>query len=865
MNPNSLSIDYNAKSSQHSIPPCPTLANTIAFAAFFISGFASLVYQVAWFRMTATVLGNTVHASAAVLAAFMAGLAFGSKVFGRLAPRLKSPLFVYALQEVIIGVWAMGTPWMLTNLHLCFVPITRAVPDTPTVGAMTRFLVALLPMLLPTVLMGGTLPVLSEHFTRAGRIPYLKVGSLYSLNTFGAMAGTAVAGFVLIERFGLRNTVWLAAGLSLAIGILLLLLVHQRTLCKQSETTAGVEPPISNRYLLPLFFVTGFAALGLEVCWTRVLVLHFGSSVYAFSVMLLTFLLGVALGSFIGGWIAQRFGCPALLLGLVLMVIPLSLFVQFSQLLFLSEWMRTVVENFHLFSHSQIIMLYLLIGLWLLIIPTLAMGLVFPLAVRLLQPDERVSGAGVGRLYFWNTLGNLAGAVGTALVLVPLLGVQRSILALAMLELMAATYLLAHQYLVREWRRALAAVMAAVIFLAGYQILYAKERVMEAAGPFRPKSDEKRKMIFFSEDTVATVSLQHITRHKSDWLSLNVNGVNVAGTTPDLITIQKMQGHLPLLVHGNAKSVCHIGLGSGGTAAAVATHPVEQITIVEMAPSVITASREHLGVINNGVLNDPRVRLIVQDGRNFLLTTAETFDVILSDSIHPRYSGNGSLYTLDYYRLCAKRLNPGGIVSMWLPMYGLTTRNYRMILRSFHAIFPHTTVWYVNSTINSYSIVMGTREPARIDMTRLAAQLTGRVLEDMANISAHDPERILDYFITADDGVGKLAGDVPFHTDDRPVVEYESARVLGRRTTVFDNLKQVAMAREEPFPYLTGRYNRVRLERFYEATSHSLLGHGLYLLGKTAEARKEYLQAVAINPEDLEPIDLFIKFTINKE
>jgi len=848
----SIYYDRGAISNRNSM--YSRLVNTIAFVAFFASGFAALVYQIAWFRMTATVLGNTVHASAAVLAAFMAGLAIGSWVFGRIAPRLESPMFVYSVQEILIGVWAMATPWMMTHLYVLFVPVSHVMPDTPAVGTVIRFFLALLPMLLPTALMGGTLPVLVEHFTRTDRAPYLKVGSLYSLNTFGAMAGAAVAGFMLIEQFGLRNTVWLAATVNLGIGLLLILLVLQRTLCLKSETSRKIEPEISRRYLLWLFFITGFAALGLEVCWTRVLVLHFGSSVYAFSVMLIIFLMGVALGAFIGGWIAQRFGCPEVWLGIVLLVIPIALFVQFHQLLNLSGLMITVRDNFRMFSHTQVVVLFLLAGLWLLFIPTLAMGLAFSLAVRLLQPDERVSGAGVGRFYFYNTIGNLAGAVVTALILVPLLGVQRGILVLALLYVLAAVYLLTRQRL-RHGGQLAVSVLIAVVFLAGYQMLYAKEHVMEAAKPFFPEPGEKRETIFFSEDATATVSLQHITDSKRDWLSLDVNGVNVAGTTPELIAIQKMQGHLPLLIHGNAKSVLHIGLGSGGTAAAVATHPVDQITIVEMSPSVISASGKHMGIVNHGVLTDPRTRIIVQDGRNFLLTTHETFDVILSDSIHPRYSGNGSLYTLDYYRLCAQHLNPGGIVSMWLPMYGVTTRNYRMILRSFQAVFPHTLIWYVNSTMNSYTIVMGSREPAQIDMTRLSAQLTGRVLADLSVIRAQDPERILDYLITADGGVANISGDVPFHTDDRPAVEYESARALERRSTVYNNLRLVALGREPPFRYLTGRYNRERLERFYEATSHSLLAQGLQMLGKTAEAREEYLQAVAINPEDPEPVD----------
>ena len=269
-------------------------------------------------------------------------------------------------------------------------------------------------------------------------------------------------------------------------------------------------------------------------------------------------------------------------------------------------------------------------------------------------------------------------------VLIRLVGSQDGLFLMACINLALGAWFL---------RKNIAVAVSLVVVAAAFA-LAKPNQVILSAGLFTARHEP---ILLFREDVSATVTLRDLG---AGFLSLELNGVNVAGTSRDLIGTQKLQGHIPLLLHRNPKRVLHIGFGSGGTAWAVSRHPVENITIAEISPEVLEVSNARLGMVNHGVLRDPRVHLEINDGRNFILGTREKFDVILSDSIHPRYAGNGSLYTRDYFELCRQRLNPGGVISMWLPMYSLTTRNYLQIVRAFRDVFPNTTIWSVpNRTV----------------------------------------------------------------------------------------------------------------------------------------------------------------------
>jgi spermidine synthase len=243
---------------------------------------------------------------------------------------------------------------------------------------------------------------------------------------------------------------------------------------------------------------------------------------------------------------------------------------------------------------------------------------------------------------------------------------------------------------------------------------------------------------------------------------------------------QKLQGHIPLLLHPNPQRVLHIGFGSGGTAWAVSRHPVSNITIAEISPEVLQVSGSRLTAVNHGVLHDPRVHIEINDGRNFVLGTRDKFDVILSDSIHPRYAGNGSLYTRDYFEICRRHLTGAGIVSMWLPMYSLTPRNYLQIVRAFHDVFPNTTIWSVPNTPNSFTIVIGRMEEGPLPLDRVARNWTPPVAQDLAEIGMTKPDDLLMALMLGPAEVEKMTRNVPPHTDDLPSVEYDSGRLIDR-------------------------------------------------------------------------------------
>ena len=221
---------------------------------------------------------------------------------------------------------------------------------------------------------------------------------------------------------------------------------------------------------------------------------------------------------------------------------------------------------------------------------------------------------------------------------------------------------------------------------------------------------------YLSESVSATVVVKDYLGHSPRWRSLELNGMNVAGTDPSLLVVQQLQGNLPLLQVTAPRRVLHIGFGSGGTCWAVSRYPVERIDVVEISPEVLAASNRWFADVNRGVLGDPRVHIVVNDGRNYLLATEARYDAILSDSIHPLYAGNSTLYTREYFQLCRDHLEPGGVVSMWLPLYSLDSGSYLRILRAFHEVFPHTVVWYDVTTVNENTVVTGQVEPGPISI-----------------------------------------------------------------------------------------------------------------------------------------------------
>ncbi|HHQ48966.1 MAG TPA: hypothetical protein ENK19_08815, partial [Acidobacteria bacterium] len=443
---------------------------------------------------------------------------------------------------------------------------------------------------------------------------------------------------------------------------------------------------------------------------------------------------------------------------------------------------------FRLHNSFAMVQLVFFVGVFLLFAPpTLLFGAAFPLTAAA-DPGHRSDGEHTGAIAAANTAGGIVGAIAAPFLLVPLLGSQRTLLLLALLSAAIAAGLLPHMFRrVIPWT-VLAGIAVAWILLPPTWILQ------------RAETGTGTEILELHEGIAATAMVLRYHDARGSWRSLEVNGVNVAGDSPSLLAVQQAQGQLPLLLTHAPKTVLHIGFGSGGTCYAVSLHPVERIDIVEISPEVLRTSDRVFRAINHGVLQDPRVHVIINDGRNYLLASKQHYDVILSDSIHPVYSGNGALYTEEYFELCRRHLNPGGVVSMWLPLYSLDQESYLRILSAFHKVFPRTAVWHDLSTVNEFTVVTGQVAPGPLQV-RWPLLDDPKLRPSLKTAGIATPLHLASDLILGPSATAASTSDIPPHTDDLPWVEYHAGRVLDRDASWFNNLVMLFVMRQRTNPF----------------------------------------------------------------
>jgi len=838
----------------------------LAMLLFLLSGLISLVFQVIWLKMLLPVFGNTVWAAGTLLTTFMAGLALGSWFFGRIADRTGSPLRLYGILEGFIGLYGLLTLVIFSKLHLLYIPLYSFSGGDNMLMGIIKFFLGLLILLPPTICMGATLPLLARQFTSDLKTAGSGIGFLYTINTLGAVLGTFAGGFFLIPLLGLQKTVLIAAAVNfLILAVTLLITRGEKTGFKGERLLKMRWKDLNERWVMGVYFICGFTALAYEVIWNRVLTLHLGSSVYAYSIMLAVYLMGITLGAAIMSHYVKRIKNPVRVFAVIQFLLALDLIMIINQFGNLSEMLGTLGEVAAGQGYFSFLLVLILSTLQLLLLPTLLFGASFPLAVRLFIKNRAEVGKETGLLYAANTAGTILGAFCAGFLLLPFLGAQRGLLLLASLNLGVGGYLLFKDKL-PGLKKVAAVAFIVLIFYGGYLLFTYKDQVILTAGTFQERTRDKVKLLAFEEDIYATVTVEERKGVRGTWRQLSMNGVNVAGTSSELFSIQKLQGHLPMLLHDNPKRVLHIGFGSGGTAWAVSRYPVEKITVAEISRSVIKKAAKYFHMVNHHVLEDPRLEVVFTDGRNKVLADRETYDVILSDSIHPRFSGNGSLYTYDYYKLLKKRLKPGGLVSQWLPFYSITPENFKMIVKSFYSVFPNTSVWFCNNTINSYVIVIGKLGSGMIDYAGMEKKLAlPEVAADLKEINCETPYKILDFFLFANRKVKEFVGNVPLHTDDNMAVEYLSGRALSKSVTSYLNYVSLLDYRTPVENYLenleaasagSDEITRI-LGKYWIATTYNLTGQRLFWEGRRSEAFDQFDLIPIYNPEDKEPVEYF--------
>lgn len=827
----------------------------ILTVCFLLSGLCALVYEVLWVRAFTLITGRTVFSVSTVVAAFMAGLALGGFLLGRLADRMRSGrslLRLYGLLEIVIGLYAVFLPRMISGCEPLFAFIYRHASGSGYMLDLARVAVGFLLLILPTTCMGGTLPVLSRFFCRDrfDRVG-LEVGRLYALNTVGAALGSFSAGFVLLPWLGPRLTLWMASATNGVLGLVVLGIAQSLPLTnhplddevlsfdregrparRESEkaassvpgkdrtndvlpivTTSGITPPGSAswrlRVVLLIFFLSGCVALLYEVAWTRTLSLVVGPTVYAFSLMLTTFIVGLALGSFLAAKRVDRWGgredgwsllcCRLSALEMLIGLTTLALLPVLNRLpLVLAGVVRRYAEDF---VRLQAVHFGLLFGL--LLVPTLLMGMIFPIATKLYVREKRRLGEELGNGYAANTVGAIAGSLLAGFLFIPLVGTERTFHAGVGLNLLIGLLALLISRTRRRWDWIGSGLLLAIALLGyGFSPRWDPELLSAGAYKYALYAESanldllltRGDLVYYKEGVSATVSV----RRQGDEMTLAIEGKVDASDSGGDMTTQKLLAHLPLLVAEAPGRVCIIGLGSGVTLNAALKHPIGRVDVVELSPEVVEASR-FFHHVNERALEDPRVRLIITDGRNHLLLTAETYDVIISEPSNPWMAGVSGLFTREFFQLVYARLTDRGIFCQWLHSYNMSGRDLKSVLRAFQEVFPGASLWALNE---NDLLLLGPKDRSfELHRERLERAFRRKeVSDDLKKIAIFDLDSLLSLYVMEGDDVNRFTAGVPPNSDDHPVLEFSSPRYMHARTGESNYRELVGFPRVVPLP-----------------------------------------------------------------
>ena len=585
---------------------------SIGLLCFFLSGAAGLIYQVVWTRMLTQIFGNTTYAIATVLSAFMAGLAIGSYVFGQIADRGKNDFLLYGILEAGVGVYGFAVPWLFALAQKAYGPIFGLNETHPFLFNLVLFFLSFVLLVFPTLLMGATLPVLSRFFVRSFAQFGRRVGDLYATNTLGAVIGCATAGFILIPVYGMRAAVFVAAAANLFIALVILIVDRLRekdapaaaavpeSVAAPDESAIGSSPWLS-WVLLVSFALSGFASLVYENAWTRALTLVIGSSIYSFTTMLVTFLVGLALGGFLyARWLGERdvrlslFGLLELWIGLAaLATIPL-----FERLpLIFVRLLQGFGDTFTVFLSLQVFLSALV-----MLVPTILLGMTFPLVARLFTQNLYRVGSGVGSSYAANTVGAVLGAFAGGFILIPHIGVQNTIIFAVVMNLVIGCVLVASDARLGALPRyslSIAVLILAVILPGKVQrwdrhvltsgvTIYSDRYETLPTNSLRVEEMKRDDIMFYREGLTSTVSVHKIAG--SDYLYFKSNG-KIDGSYGDALS-QLMTSYIPMMLHPKAEQTLIIGLGTGMSAKALATFDsVKEVEVIEIEPAMIQASK----------------------------------------------------------------------------------------------------------------------------------------------------------------------------------------------------------------------------------------------------------------------------------
>jgi len=776
---------------------------------FFASGCAALIYETVWFHLVQLVVGASSISVAVLLGSFMGGMALGSALLPRFVPASIHPLRVVAALEAGIAALGIIIPLALPYVQQAYV----AMVGYGYAGVLLRASACVVVLTPPTMLMGATLPAISRWFERRSEAAS-SVGFLYTANIAGGAVGTVLAGFYLLRVYDTVIAGAVAVAINIAVAIAAWWMAGHR-----ADQPEGLSPPVLDSpqlldspsldtpRLAPIYVVaamSGFTALGAEVVWTRQLSLLFGASVYTFSLILSVFLAGLGAGSLAGSSLARRSKDAAATLGRAQLLLAVA--IAFGAWMIVHglpvlqptksflPWVRASPPLTFAFDAARCAIA--------LMPATLLWGASVPLMLAA-APRLRSGPAGsadlsrhVSRITAINTAGALIGTLSLTLIGIPMMGSQHSQQALVLMAAVAGFAILS-----RAPRARLAsnvAVAAAVAVMIAIWLVPPIPGRLIAYGRSVDSWSSIKRFLYLAEGATASVA---VTEGIGGMRQFHIAGKVEASDMDVDMRLERMLGHIPALVHPHPRSVLIVGVGAGVTAGALAIHPeVERLVICEIEPMVPTSARQFFGVENHHVFDDPRVQLVFDDARHFLQTTAERFDIITSDPIHPWVRGAATLYSLEYLQLARAHLNPGGVVTQWIPLYETDVPSAKSEIATFAQVFPDTTLWNPDLLEEGYDLVaLGRVEAAPISEAAIARRInaSAAVRESLSEVTLKTAAAVLSTYAGRSRDLAPWLADAQINRERHLRLQY-LAGLAANTDQRFEIFQQILQYRRYP-------------------------------------------------------------------
>jgi spermidine synthase len=841
---------------------------SVVLSCFFLSGASGLILELLWTRMLTLVFGSTALAVSTVLTAYMGGLGLGSYLAGKFSDRLKDPVRAYAMAEAAIGVYALSVPWIIGYYPALNQWLWSTFGDRYTLLSILRFFASAGLLIVPTTLMGATMPILARYFVsrpfELGRVS-LRLGTLYAVNLFGAVAGSFLAGFIFLPMAGVRSTNRIAASFDISLAVAILVarrLAPKKSASGVAETLdelaaaaerrpSGTDVPAiarisrtARRTVLFAFAVSGATAMTLQVLWTRALAVIIGSSIFSFTIILLAFLVGLGSGSAVFGRLVGRLRNPVR--GLALTHLGIVACIGLSYIITdRLPFVFTYLLSSTLVSPDAVLTCQFTLACLTVLPSTFLMGAIFPLTIRVVTSDLATVGRDVGSAYALNTVGAIIGSFFSGFFILPGLGLQHGIYLAAVIDLSLALLLFAVAPALTRTRRMLGMATALAMACAAlalprwnltnfsigfFRISMARDYIDMVERRHQKKKWQMPKLVYYKDGIATTVSVDQWGKV----FSMKNNGKVDASNDADMPT-QISVGLLPLLLYNNdhAPKVALIGYGSGVTAGATTQYPIDSLEVVELEPAIYAAAH-FFDDVNHRPTENPRVRAIAGDGRNFLSQRRDLYDIIISQPSNPWITGVSNLFTREYFQSVKSRLAADGIFCQWAQLYEMAPWNIKAIYRTLADEFPYVMV-FAAEDLSSDTILIASRKPIELDIRKIARAFENPVTAAEAKRAGFSsPHDIPAFLLLGPEELHSFTAGAQLNTDDNALIEFAAPRDL-LRYQAYDPYLAKVYGPMWPYGHLTG------LARGYDgpnrASDMARLARSLLAHGKAREAK----------------------------